>query len=578
MSDGGGAPATAPPAPRPVVLLLSRDPEVRRIVGTELEHRYATDYDLRVHPAPEAAGADLDALAAAGTPVALIIGAFGGTDADGLADLVALIPADRTAVRVALVRWGDWGTAGPLFEAIGRGAVDRRLVMPETPGDPEFHRAVSELLEEAATRRGPGFEAVRLIGRRWEPRAQQLRDQFTRNHIPTGFYDAEDETGAGMIAALGLHDPELPVVVLRFRADQPVLQNPSDIQLADAFGLFDPVRPDEEFDVVILGAGPAGLGAAVYAASEGLRTLVVEHEAVGGQAGTSSLIRNYLGFPAGVSGNRLAISAYEQAWSFGARFVFLRSARDVATDGAAHRVTLTDGTVVRTRAVIVATGASYRRLEVPALDALAGRGVFYGATVSEAVGMRGQQVYVAGGGNSAGQAAVHLARYAEHVTVVVRRSGIAETMSEYLVREIESAPNISVRTRTQIVDGAGDEFLTHLVLRDLDSGEEETVTGVLFVLIGAEPRSQCLQEAVARDRWGYVLTGSDILSGEPVDGGSGTPWHEERPPLMLETSQPGVFAVGDVRHGSIKRVASAVGEGALAVSVLHGYLAAHPLG
>lgn len=559
----------AEPPARPAILLISTDPQVRRTVGDELGRRYSADYTVLVHDTPAAAATDLTALAAEGVPVALVIGAVGGPDADGLADLEAVGPLDHTALRVALTRWGDWAVARPVFDAIGLGTVDRRLNRPELAGDEEFHRNIAEFLEEAAGRRGRGFEAVRMIGERWAPRTQHLRDQFNRNHVPTGFYDAHSDEGAALLAGLELDDPELPVVVLRFQAGQPVLQNPTDIQIADAFGIFAPVRAEEESDVAILGAGPAGLGAAVYAASEGLRVIVVEHEAVGGQAGTSSLIRNYLGFPAGVSGSRLAVAAYEQAWSLGARFHFLRSARDVRREDGWCVVALTDGSQVRCRAVVVATGASYRRLEVPALDALAGKGVFYGATTTEATAMAGRQVFVAGGGNSAGQAAVHLARYAEHVTVLVRRPDLTETMSEYLVREIDSAPNISVRYRTGIVGGAGQDFLDAIVLRDLDTGAEDTVHGVLFVLIGAEPRSQCLRESVARDAQGYVLTGPDVLADD-----AGT-WHEDRPPLMLETSLPGVFAVGDVRHGSVKRVASAVGEGALAVSVLHQYLANH---
>ncbi|MFH5821258.1 FAD-dependent oxidoreductase [Georgenia sp. AZ-5] len=555
---------------RPVILLVSRDAAVRGPVGEELRRRYLADYDVRVHEGMAAACTDLTEMAARSAPVALVIGGVGGEDGDGLEVLTGLAPVDRTALRVALVRWGDWDVARPLFEAIGLGAVDRRLPRPEVPGDEQFHRAVTEFLEESASRRGHGFEAVRLIGEHWAPRSQQLRDQFTRNHIPHGFYDHDSEAGRKLLDSLGLSDPALPVVVLRFRPGQPVLQDPGDFELADAFGIFEPVRPDEEFDVAIVGAGPSGLGAAVYAASEGLRTIVIEQEAAGGQAGSSSLIRNYLGFPAGISGDRLAVAAYEQAWSFGCRFHFLRSARDVRRDNGWCRVALTDGTEVRARAVVVATGAAYRRLRIPALDALQGKGVFYGATVSEAAAMTGQRVFVAGGGNSAGQAAVHLARYADQVTVVVRRASLVETMSEYLIKELEAIPNIDMRYRTEVVGGEGDDFLRSVVLRDLGTGAEERAPGVLFVLIGAEPHSQCLREDVARDPAGYVLTGPDVMA----DGGHG--WPESRNPLMLETSMPGVFAVGDVRHGSVKRVASAVGEGALAVSVLHAYLAEHP--
>jgi thioredoxin reductase (NADPH) len=405
---------------------------------------------------------------------------------------------------------------------------------------------------------------VRIIGEQWSERSQQLRDMFTRNRIPIGFYDTDTPEGAAALARTGLEDPALPVVTLRFTEEGSVLQNPTDLEIAIAFGLMQPVPEDQVFDLAIVGAGPAGLGAAVYAASEGLSTLVVEPEAVGGQAGTSSLIRNYLGFPMGISGNRLTFGAYQQAWAFGATFHFMRAATGLTVDGDLRRLALTDGTSVTARSVVVATGASYRRLGVPALEALQGRGVFYGAAVAEARAMHGREVYVVGGGNSAGQAAVHLARYAKRVTLLVRRADLTETMSDYLIREIESLPTVDVRGRVQVVDGQGSDFLEEFVLEDLDTGERETHNGVLFVLIGSQPRSEWLAGSVALDRWGSVITGT--ASAE-------TGWPLERPPMLLETSVPGVLAVGDVRAGSVKRVASSVGEGALAVTLAHQYLA-----
>ncbi|MCK6210205.1 FAD-dependent oxidoreductase [Georgenia sp. EYE_87] len=545
---------------RPAIVLLSRDPGMRALVQRALRRRYDNDYDVRVHGDVASTRETLDRLRADEVPVALLMVGYGAAEPDGLSVLEQL-PVERTALRVSAVRWGDWSTARPIFDAIGMGRVDRWLTCPELESDEEFHRTVSEFLDEAASRRGTSFEAVRLVGQRWDRRTQQLRDMFDRNHIPTGFYDVAKPDGRAILLGAGVSDPALPVVLLHFRRDATVLQNPSDIQIADAFGLFEPVRQDEEFDVTIVGAGPAGLGAAVYAASEGLRTIVLETEAVGGQAGTSSLIRNYLGFPSGISGSRLAFRAYEQAWTFGARFHFMRAATALAASGNHISVRLSDNSSVRSSTVVVATGAAYRRLGVPELEALTGRGVFYGATVSEAPSTRGKQVYVAGGGNSAGQAAVHLARYADQVTVLVRRATLAETMSEYLIREIEAAPNIAVRYRTEVVGGTGTEFVESLRLRDVDTGREVDVPGILFVLIGAEPRSHWLGEEVAKDRRGYVLTGADT---PPRSG--------PRAAALLETSLPGVFAAGDVRHGSVKRVASAVGEGALAVSLVHSYL------
>jgi thioredoxin reductase (NADPH) len=482
--------------------------------------------------------------------------------------LAHLSAAWPSALRVAAVRWGDWSTARPIFDALAVGQADRWITRPEGTPDEEFHSSITEYLGEWRARQGHGFEAVRIIGERWSPRSQHLRDTFTRNRIPTGFYDAGSPAGGAMLRRLGLEDPRLPVVVLRFAKDGRVLQDPTDLDIALAFGIFEPVDSDEVFDVAVVGAGPAGLGAAVYAASEGLKTLVIEPEAAGGQAGTSSLIRNYLGFPMGVSGDGLAFGAFRQAWAFGARFHFMRAATSLAADGEMRLIGLSDRTTVRASTVVVATGASYRRAGVPALEALQGRGVFYGAAVAEAPAMRGRHVYVVGGGNSAGQAAVYLARYAEHVTVLVRRADLTETMSDYLVREIEALPTIDVRGRVQVVDGRGTDFLEEFVVEDLDTHERETLHGVLFLLIGSQPHSDWLAGAVARDPWGSVLTGPDVL--EPDADPS---WPLDRQPFLLETSMPGVFAVGDVRNGSVKRVAAAVGEGALAVTLVHQYRA-----
>lgn len=324
-----------------------------------------------------------------------------------------------------------------------------------------------------------------------------------------------------------------------------------------------------EFDVVVVGAGPAGLAAAVYGASEGLRTLVVESEALGGQAATSSRIRNFLGFPSGVNGNELALRAYEQAWVFGASFHFMQPVTGLrpAGEDRCHVVTLADGQEVRGRALVLATGVAYRRLGLPALEALVGAGVHYGAAVAEAPAMAGRAVFVAGGGNSAGQAAVHLARYAASVTILVRGAGLAETMSQYLVTQIAAHPRISVRTHVEVAGGSGPGHLSELDLRDTAAnGATETVAAdALFVLIGAEPRTGWLPVEIERDGWGYVVTG----------GGLGTPrgWPLDRPPSPFETSVPGIYAVGDVRHRSQKRVASAVGEGSGVIAHVHDFLA-----
>ena len=326
-----------------------------------------------------------------------------------------------------------------------------------------------------------------------------------------------------------------------------------------------PIPAGEVFDVAVLGAGPAGLAAAVGASSEGLRTVVIEHEAVGGQAGTSSMIRNYPGFSQGISGARLAQETWRQAWAFGTTFVYMRQAEALSGSDGRYRLRLSDGDVLTARTVIIATGVSYRRLGIPALEDLQGRGVFYGAAASEAPAMRGQTVFVAGGGNSAGQAALYLAKWAEQVTVLVRAGSLADSMSDYLIREIGSAPNVDVCYRVQVAGGTGTGHLESLVLADTVSGARRSVPAdALFVLIGAQPRTQWLAGSVARDRQGFIRTGPDLPAG--------TRWPPGRPPLPLETSLPGVFAAGDVRQGSVKRVASAVGEGAATIPLVHRHL------
>jgi thioredoxin reductase (NADPH) len=340
-----------------------------------------------------------------------------------------------------------------------------------------------------------------------------------------------------------------------------VLVNPSNVELARAYGVSTTLGEECDFDVAVVGAGPAGLAAAVYASSEGLSTLVVERESIGGQAGSSSRIRNYLGFARGVSGSELAQRAFQQAWIFGARFLHTREVTALRPSGSRHVLTLSDGSEATATAVVLATGISYRRLGIPELDALVGNGVFYGASVSEARAYEGQEVYVVGGGNSAGQAAVHLSRYAERVTVLVRRESLVATMSRYLIAEIEAAGNVEVRPHSEVTGCSGDGYLEAVRVRDCTSGESETVpAAALFVLIGAEPHTSRLPPEICRDSWGYLLTGPELPDGR---------WPLERPPLILETSMPGVFAVGDARSGSTKRVASAVGEGSVVIEQVH---------
>jgi thioredoxin reductase (NADPH) len=547
----------------PAVVLVSHDPRTFEVVGRELRKRYVSDY--RVITCGDAArgAATLEQLGSNDLPVALIMSAYGATDPGGIDFLRRTRRAHPAAKRIVIVRWGDFALADDIFAAIALGHVDHWLLRPEHSPDEEFHRSITEFLEDWSVARGMGFEAVRIIGDDLSARTHSLRETFRRNHIPTGFYEMDSDAGRSMLSELGLGRPRELVVVLQFTREPRMLTDPTDLEIAEAFGLMKPLPGGERFDVTIIGAGPAGLAAAVYAASEGLSTLVLERQAVGGQAGTTSSIRNYPGFPKGVSGNRLTFDAYLQAWSFGATFHWMRAAVGLRSEGPDKIVSLSDGTEVRSCTVIVATGVTYRRLGIPALDELEGCGVFYGAAVTEAPAMKGEDVFVVGGGNSAGQAAAYLAKHASSVTVLVRSDRLAASMSDYLVKEIDSTPNISVRHQVQIVGGGGDGYFDHLVLKDLATGTEETLEGAaLFAMIGFEPHTEWLGDDVARDDWGFVLTGTD-LPAECVT---------ERLPLSLETSTPGVFAVGDVRHGSVKRCASAVGQGAVAIPQVHAYL------
>jgi thioredoxin reductase len=552
---------------RAAIVIVGRDADVRKALDEELSGRYGTDYRIVVCDEPGVLEPVIRELLADGTPVALVIGGVGATDPDGIEALARVHGIDRTVSRVAAVRWGEWDTARPVFDAVSKGKIDHWVTRPVQSPDEQFHESITRFLTEWVSRHGGGFEAVQVIGEHWSARSQELRDAFSRNGIPIGFYDAGSARGLQLLQELRTGSAELPVVVLRFGGQQSVLVNPSNLEIADAFGLMTPIPDGEVFDVAVVGAGPAGLAAAVYASSEGLRTVVVERMAIGGQAGTSSMIRNYPGFAQGISGARLAFEAYQQAWFFGTTFLFMRQVDDLSGRDGHYRLRLSDGSTLTTRAVVITTGASYRPLGVSKLEDLRGRGVFYGAGVSEAPAMRGQKVFVVGGGNSAGQAAMHLAKWAEQVTVLVRSQSLSDGMSDYLIREIDAAPNVDVQYGVQVVDGTGTDHLESLVLEDSKTRVPRSVPADgLFVLIGSQPRTEWLGDGLARDRWGFILTGQDVLD-DP-----GARWPADRQPLLLETSLPGVSAAGDVRSGAVQRVASAVGDGAITIPLVHRYL------
>jgi thioredoxin reductase (NADPH) len=542
---------------RPLLMAVDDEPAVLRLVRAELRKRYGADYDVRCLSSPEEALQDLAAVPAGGE-VALVLADQWMPGMTGLDFLDRVRTLHPQAKRAVLITYSDRSTAPVLSASVLR-QIDW-IPKPWQPGDEHFHQAIGQWLYEWAVPRRPRFVAARIVGERWTARSHELRDLLSRNSVPFDFLDGSSEEGRALLREVGADAEALPVVVL---FDGQVLPSPSGVEIAGALGM--QTRPDPRpYDVAVVGAGPAGLAAAVYGASEGLRTAVLEAEAIGGQAGTSSMIRNYLGFPRGIAGAALAQRAYEQAWLLGAEFVYGPPAVGLRADGAMLVVSLADGAAFTSRAVVLATGVTYRRLGVSSLDALIGAGVFYGAAAPEAQALAGEEVYVVGGANSAGQAALHLARYARRVTLLVRGASLTATMSDYLVREIGAAANIAVRHHTEAVGGGGEGRLTHLVLRDRGSGDTETVPAAgLFVLIGAEPHTQWLPDEVQRDDAGYVLTGTDRRGGAASAGGAGR---------LFETSLPGVFAVGDVRHGAVKRVASAVGEGAVVIRMAHDHL------
>jgi thioredoxin reductase (NADPH) len=549
------------------VLLLADDSGTQDRVEAELRKRYGADYQVIKAGSANAALGVLGELSDSGRQVSLVLADQWLSGASGTELLARVRQLHPGARRVLLITWGDQARVEPMLQATILGDIDAYVVKPGPPPDERFHRFITEQLDEWGRSNLPGLEVVRVVGEEWGARSHELRELLGRNGVPFGFYSADSPDGQRLVGESWAAENDLPAVLLY---DGRVLADPSNSQVGEAIGV--QTKPGAgRYDVTVIGAGPAGLAAAVYSASEGLSTVILEPEAIGGQAGTSSLIRNYLGFPTGVSGGDLAVRAYTQAWNFGAEYVYGSPATGLRADGSQLTVTLAGGSEVCSRAVIVATGMAYRRLAIPALDALTGAGVFYGAAATEARAMKDREVFVVGGANSAGQAAVHLARYAAQVTVLVRGQSLADTMSDYLIREIESAPNIAVRYKVAVTGGAGRSRLESLTLTDLQTGAAETVAAAaLFVLIGAEPRTQWLPATVRRDQPGFVLTGNDLLeNGRPQ-----ADWPLQRMPMFLESSLPGVFAVGDVRHGSVKRVASAVGEGSIAIRLVHDHLGA----
>jgi len=555
------------PRALPVLFLVDADAQARERIATALTRRFGADYEVRAAGTESEGLAMLEQLGNDGARVALIAADLALTgDEGGITFLERAHMSHPHASRVLLVAMDRHGTRIPfdslaaLQRATALNKIDFWVVKGGFSPEEWLYLRVQEALTAWNRLHGPHHEVLRIVGDHWSPRSHELRETMTRNTVPYGFYPSESEPGRELIAAHRVDVARLPAVILH---DGSVVHQPTTVDIAHALGVN--TRPSSQVhDLVIVGAGPAGLAAALYGASEGLRTIVLEDRAIGGQAGTSSMIRNYLGFPRGISGGDLVFRAWEQALLFGAEFVFTQRAIGLASRNGLNAVTLSGGDDVLGRAVILASGVEYRRLGVPSLDRWTGAGLFYGAAGTQGSALAGEPVCVVGGANSAGQAALHLSQFASHVTLIVRGPALQTGMSDYLVRQIQVTSNIDVRLRSRIVEGHGTGRLAALELENGEGRHETIPATALFVMIGAEARTDWLGPSIRRDDHGFVLTGRDL----PPDAVA-----TDRPPLPFETSMPGVFAVGDVRHGSIKRVAEAVGEGSVAVGSVHQHLA-----
>ncbi|MBB6344745.1 FAD-dependent oxidoreductase [Nonomuraea muscovyensis] len=544
---------------KPVIVTVDDDPGVSRAVARDLRRRYGQHYRI---VRAEAADQGIDAvkeMRLRGDEVAAILADYRMPQMNGVQFLEAAMDMYPYARRVLLTAYADTDAA---IQAINVVDLDHYLLKPWDPPEEKFYPVIDDQLDAWQRTERIEVAELRVVGDRWSAPSYRVRDFLARNHVPYQWMLAEDPEGAQLVAAVG-EQCHLPLVIT---SEGVSLQAPDQSTLASAVGLS--TTPATDFyDLIVVGGGPAGLGAAVYGASEGLNTVLVEAQASGGQAGQSSRIENYLGFPDGVSGQQLADRARRQALKFGAELLSARKVTHLEPRGQARVVGFKDGGEIAAHAVILATGVTYRRLDAPGLDDFVGRGVYYGAALTEAPACRDAEVYVVGAANSAGQAAVYLAGFASKVHLLVRGDGLERSMSHYLIEQIQAIPTIEVHVQTHVSGGAGDGHLERLTLST--KGEERTVDAQwLFVFIGAEPYTSWLDETVERDAKGFVLTGPDLLQG----GRRPRNWPLRREPYYLETNVPGVLAAGDVRAESIKRVASAVGEGAMAVALVHRYL------
>jgi len=555
-------PVTEPGAARTAIMTVDDDPGVSRAVARDLRRHYGENHRIVRAESGQAALDALNELKLRGDLVAVILADYRMPQMNGIEFLESAMDIYPGARRVLLTAYADTDAA---IEAINVVDLDHYLLKPWDPPEEKLYPVVDALLDTWLRSDHRPVPETKLVGHRWSARSSEVREFLARNQVPYRWYASDEPEGQRLLAAAGADGLALPVVIT---PDADALIAPSDAELASHVGLA--TTPSKDFyDLIVIGGGPAGLGAAVYGASEGLRTVLVERTATGGQAGQSSRIENYLGFPDGVSGAQLTDRARRQASKFGAEVLTTRDVTALEVNGSARSVRFDDGTTIDAHAVILATGVSYRQLAAPGLGDMTGRGVYYGSALTEAVNCKDQDIYIVGGANSAGQAAVYLARHAKSVTILVRGPSLERSMSYYLIQQIAGIPGISVRTCTEVIEAHGNSHLESITLRNTATGETETADAQwLFLFIGAAPLTDWLDGVVVRDDKGFVVAGPDLS----VEGDRPRGWELDRAPYHLETSVPGVFVAGDARAESAKRVASAVGEGAMAVMLVHRYL------
>ena len=548
---------------KPVIITVDDDPEVLQAVARDLRQEYGDRFRIIRADSGASALEALEQLKLRNQPVSLFLVDQRMPHMSGVEFLEQAMSMFPDAKRALLTAYADTDAA---IRAINNTKIDYYLMKPWDPPEERLYPVLDDLLDDWQAGFHPPFEGIRVIGNRWSPHSHQVKDFLARNQVPYQWLDIELSEEAQKLAEYSEYDKlHLPIVLF---GDGSHVMQPTNLQVAEKIAL----RTQAEkpfYDLIIVGGGPAGLAAAVYAASEGLRTVMIEREAPGGQAGTSSRIENYLGFPTGLSGGDLARRGVTQARRFGVEILTPQEVKGIRVENQYRFVQLGDGNEISCHALMLALGVSWRRLDIPGLDRLTGAGVYYGAAQAEAMSCQNEDVYIVGGANSAGQAAMYFSRYAKHVTMLVRGDSLTISMSQYLIDQIAETPNITVKTHTSVIEAKGETSLESITIHNSLTGETQTVPATsLFIFIGAVPRTEWLDGVVQRDERGYIITGPDLQKDEQRIKG----WTLERDPFLLETNIPGVFAVGDVRHGSVKRVASGVGEGSICVQFVHRYL------